>query len=173
LDLISNWWGKAFRANLCMKGHLKLRLQSLLENKQLTNPINPRSKFEFEQDLPCLYRPARNSVYWPDPMVQFVALTRLIYDRGQFSWHSPVRGLTMTTPIVRFGFLQLSPPWSQSLNYKFKYLIPNDSFINIWKTLQAEIMRNQNIVWKEFPLWVLELDFLIRFISWLSVYLKT
>ena len=42
-----------------MKGHLKLRLQSLLENKQLTTPIYPRSKFEFEQDLPCLYRPAR------------------------------------------------------------------------------------------------------------------
>ena len=31
-----------------------------------------------------------NSVYWLDPMVQYVALTKLTYDRGQFSWHSPV-----------------------------------------------------------------------------------
>ena len=38
-----------------------------------------------------------NSVYWPDPMtifVQYVALTRLTYDRGQFSWHCLVGGLT-------------------------------------------------------------------------------
>jgi len=34
-----------------------------------------------------------NSVYWPDPMVQYVALTRLTYDRGQFSLYSPVGGL--------------------------------------------------------------------------------
>ena len=27
-----------------------------------------------------------NRVYWPDPMVQYVALNRLTYDRGQFSW---------------------------------------------------------------------------------------
>ena len=47
-----------------------------------------------------------NSVYWPDPMVQYVALTRLTYDRGQFSWHSPVRGLTMTTPLACSDFLQ-------------------------------------------------------------------
>ena len=47
-----------------------------------------------------------NSVYWPDPMVHYVALTRLTYDRGQFSWHSPVRGLTMTTPMARSDFLQ-------------------------------------------------------------------
>ena len=47
-----------------------------------------------------------NSVYWPDPMVQYVALTRLTYDRDQFSWHSPVRGLTMTTPMARSDFLQ-------------------------------------------------------------------
>ena len=46
-----------------------------------------------------------NSVYWPDPMVQYVALTRLTYDRGQFSWHSPKRGLTMTTPMVHSDFL--------------------------------------------------------------------
>ena len=39
-----------------------------------------------------------NSVYWPDPMVQYVALglTRLTYDRGQFSWHSLVAGLTVS-----------------------------------------------------------------------------
>ena len=63
-----------------------------------------------------------NSVYWPDPMVQYVSLTRLTYDRGQFSWHSPVRGLTITTPIARsvpgliLGLFNrpywLSPPWS-------------------------------------------------------------
>ena len=47
-----------------------------------------------------------NSVYWPDPIVQHVALTRLTYDRGQFSWHSLVRGLTMTTPMARSDFLQ-------------------------------------------------------------------
>ena len=47
-----------------------------------------------------------NSVYWPDPMVQYVTLTRLTYDRGQFSWHSPVGGLTMTTPMARSDFLQ-------------------------------------------------------------------
>ena len=47
-----------------------------------------------------------NSVYSPDPMVQYVALTRLTYDRGKFSWHSPVRGLTMTTPMARLDFLQ-------------------------------------------------------------------
>ena len=43
-----------------------------------------------------------NSVYWPDPMVQYVALTRLTYDRGQFSWHSPVGGLTMKTPMASY-----------------------------------------------------------------------
>ena len=47
-----------------------------------------------------------NSVYWPVPMVQYVALTRLTYYRGQFSWHSPVRGLTMTTPMARSDLLQ-------------------------------------------------------------------
>ena len=47
-----------------------------------------------------------NSVYWPNPIVQYVALTRLTYDRGQFSWHSPKRGLTMTTPMARSDFLQ-------------------------------------------------------------------
>ena len=39
-------------------------------------------------------------------MVQYVALTRLTYDRGQFSLHSPVRGLIMTTPMARSDFLQ-------------------------------------------------------------------
>ena len=82
-----------------------------------------RSKFECEQDLPSLHcRVPDNSVYWPDPMVQYVDLTRLTYDRGQFSWHSPVRGLTITTPIARSvpGLILdlfnrpywLSPPWS-------------------------------------------------------------
>ena len=47
-----------------------------------------------------------NSVYRPYHMVQYVALTRLTFDRGQFSWHSPVRGLTMTTPMARSDFLQ-------------------------------------------------------------------
>ena len=47
-----------------------------------------------------------NSVYCPDPMVQYVALTRLTYDRGQFFWHCPVGGLTTTTPMVRSDFLQ-------------------------------------------------------------------
>ena len=58
-----------------------------------------------------------NSVYWQDPMVassqhecsfsvQYVALTRLTYDRGQFSWHSPVKGLTMATPMARSDYLQ-------------------------------------------------------------------
>ena len=50
-----------------------------------------------------------NSVYWPVPMVQYVALTRLTYYRGQFSWHSPVRGLTMTTPMERLDFYSTRP----------------------------------------------------------------
>ena len=45
-----------------------------------------------------------NNVYWPDPIVQYVALTRITYDRGQFSWHSPVGGLTETTPMARSDF---------------------------------------------------------------------
>ena len=71
-------------------------------------PLYPRSKFEFEQDLP-MFVPACQitaCTYWPDPMVQYVALTRLTYDRGQLSWHSPVRGLTMTTSMARSDFLQ-------------------------------------------------------------------
>ena len=71
-----------------------------------------------------------NSVYWPDSIVQYAALTRLTYDRGQFSWHSPVRGLTMTTPMARSDFLHtvpglilglfhrphwLSPPWWKAM----------------------------------------------------------
>ena len=47
-----------------------------------------------------------NSVYWPHPMVQYVTLTRLTYDRVQFSWHSPVGRLTVTTPMARSDFLQ-------------------------------------------------------------------
>ena len=47
-----------------------------------------------------------NIVYWPDPMVQYVSLTKLTYVRGQFSCHSPVGGLTMTTPMARSDFLQ-------------------------------------------------------------------
>ena len=61
-----------------------------------------------------------NSVYWPDHMVhvQYVALTRLIYDRGQFSWHSLVGGLTMTTPVARSDFLQYPRPiWPTLLAY--------------------------------------------------------
>ena len=53
----------------------------------------------------CTGLPDRG-VYRPDPMVQYVALNRLTYDRGQFSWHSPVGGLTMTTPMARSDFLQ-------------------------------------------------------------------
>jgi len=39
-----------------------------------------------------------NSMYWPDPMVQYVALTRLTYDRDQLSSHSPDWGLTKQLP---------------------------------------------------------------------------
>ena len=70
--------------------------------------LYPRSKFEFEQDLPSLYRPARKQRVLTRSYgtVQYVALTRLTYDRGQFSLHSPMQGLTMTTPMVRSDFLQ-------------------------------------------------------------------
>ena len=71
-----------------------------------TRSLYPRSKVEFEQDLPSCTGLPDNSVYWPDPMVQYVVLTRLTCDRGQFSLHSPVRGLTMTTPMARSDFLQ-------------------------------------------------------------------
>ena len=56
-----------------------------------------RNKFEFKQDLP------RVCTGLPDN------ITRLTYDRGQFSSHSPVRGLTMTTPMARSDFLQYPP----------------------------------------------------------------
>ena len=72
----------------------------------INTSLYPHCKFEFEQDqFPVCTGLPDNSMYWPDPMVQYVALTRLTYDRGQFSWHSPVRGLTMTTPMARSDFL--------------------------------------------------------------------
>ena len=36
--------------------------------------------------------------------VQYITLTRLTYDRGQFSWHSPVGWLTLTFPMARSDF---------------------------------------------------------------------
>ena len=57
-----------------------------------------RSKFEFEQELPSLYRTAIFCT------VRRPNQTNI--DRGQFSWHSPVGGLTMTTPMARSEFLQ-------------------------------------------------------------------
>ena len=77
-----------------------------------------------------------NSVYWPDPMVQYVALTRLTYDRGQFSWHSPVRGANednsrgafrlFTVPGLILGLFDrphwLSPPWYSP--FKRTFLAP-------------------------------------------------
>ena len=57
----------------------------------IINSLYPRSKFEFEQDLPSLCRPARYQRV-PDPVVQYVALTRLAYDRGQFLGIIPWEG---------------------------------------------------------------------------------
>ena len=75
-----------------------------------------RSKFEFVQDLPSLYQPARYQRVptrsYGNPVsysVQYVALTRLTYDKGQYSWHSPVGGLTVTTPMARSDFYSTRP----------------------------------------------------------------
>ena len=77
-----------------------------------------------------------NSLYWPCS-VQYVALTRLTYDSGQFSWHN---GLTMTTPMARsvpgliLGLFDrphwISPPWYW--NFPCLYGSINMFFIGKW-----------------------------------------
>ena len=86
--------------------------ETMYTKKTISHSLYPHSKFEFEQDMLSLYRPARwqrvlTQSYGSQVQysVQYVDLTRLTYDRGQFSGHSPVGGLTMTTPMARSDFL--------------------------------------------------------------------
>ena len=56
-------------------------------------------------------------MYWPDPMVQYVSLTRLTYDRGQNSWHSSHGAFRLfTVPGLILGLFDrphwLCPPWT-------------------------------------------------------------
>ena len=100
--------------------------ETMYTKKTISHSLYPHSKFEFEQDLLSLYRPAR----WQRVLTRSYGTVRcpkeLTYDRGQFSWHSPVRGLTMTTPMARSDFLQHPAPWIPTwLDMAFESTIVN------------------------------------------------